>query len=498
MSTNRTYLAFDLGAESGRALMGRLQSDALSVEEIHRFPNEPVTYNGELHWDVARLWLEVQRALALASSVDGGKLDGIGVDMWGVDYALLGERGTLLDNPFHYRDARTDGMMERVFARVSPGEVYERTGIQLMQINTLYQLYAASLKKPKLLELAEKLVTMPDLFNFWLTGVQACEFTNATTTQLYDPRKKDWSTELLGKLGLPTHFLAPVIQPGTVLGGLAPNVAREAKIGPVPVIAPACHDTGSAVAALASTGESAFISSGTWSLLGTETREPVINAEAQRLNFTNEGGVCGAFRLLKNIMGLWLLQGCRRDWKSPARDLGYAELAELARSSPPFRSLVDPDHPSFLHPASMTEAIARFCEASRQPAPRDPPECARAVLESLALKYRFALESLENLTGRTYREIRVVGGGARNEMLNQFTAEATGRPVFAGPVEATALGNLGMQILATGALRSLDEVRQLIARSFPARLYEPREPEKWKEPYSRFKEYCGGSTAPPP
>src|SRR5438093_8948321 len=295
MSTNRTYLAFDLGAESGRALMGRLQSDALSVEEIHRFPNEPVTYNGELHWDVARLWLEVQRALALASSIDGGKLDGIGVDTWGGAYALLGEAGALLDNPLHYRDARTDGMMERVFARVSPGEVYERTGIQLMQINTLYQLYAASLKTPKLLELAEKLVTMPDLFNFWLTGVQACEFTNATTTQLYDPRKKDWSRELLGKLGLPTHFLAPVVQPGTVLGELAANVAGEAKIGRVPVIAPACHDTGSAVAALASTGESAFISSGTWSLLGTETREPVINAEAQRLNFTNEGGVWAPF-----------------------------------------------------------------------------------------------------------------------------------------------------------------------------------------------------------
>ena len=496
--TNQTYLAFDLGAESGRALIGRLQSDVLSVEEVHRFPNEPATYNGELHWDVARLWLEMQKALALVSSIDGGKLDGIGVDTWGVDYALLGERGTLLDNPFHYRDARTDGMMERVFARVSPREVYERTGIQFMQINALYQLYAASLKTPKLLDLAETLLTIPDLLNFWLTGVQACEVTNATTTQLYDPRKKDWSTELLGQLGLPTHFLAPVIQPGTVLGELAPRVAREAKIVRAPVIAPACHDTGSAVAALASTGESAFISSGTWSLVGTETREPVINAEAQRLNFTNEGGVCGTFRLLKNVMGLWLLQGCRRDWKSPARDLSYAELAELARSSHPFRSLVDPDHPSFLHPASMTEAITRFCEASRQPAPDGPAECARAVLESLALKYRFVLESLENLTGRTYCEIRVVGGGARNEMLNQFTAEATGRPVVAGPVEATALGNLGMQILATGALKSLQEVRQLIARSFPPRVYEPREPEKWRAPYARFKEYCGGSTAPPP
>jgi rhamnulokinase len=499
MTTTSTYayLAFDLGAESGRAVLGRFQSGSLSVEEVHRFPNEPVHYNGESHWDVARLWLEMQRALAIVGSNPSVKLAGLGLDTWGVDYALLGESGTLLENPYQYRDRRTDGMMERVFSIIPPEEIYTRTGIQFMQINTLYQLYAAFLKTPKLLQLAEKLLTIPDLFNFWLTGVAACEFTIASTTQFYDPRNRRWSTELLSKLGLPTHILAPVIQPGCVLGPLLPAVAKPAGFSAIPVIAPACHDTGSAVAAIESAGQSAFISSGTWSLLGTEVSEPVINSEAQRLNFTNEGGVCGTFRLLKNITGLWLLQCCRRDWQLKGQEYNYSELAELARSKPAFRSLVDPDHGSFLRPESMPETIARFCQMTEQPLPEDPPAYARAVLESLALKYRFVLEALERLTGRSYTEIHVVGGGSQNQLLNQFTADATGRRVVAGPVEATALGNLGMQMLATGAASSLQEVRRIIARSFPAQVFEPREPEKWQQVFDRFTQYCALSETRP-
>jgi rhamnulokinase len=490
MNSNSAYLAFDLGAESGRAVIGRYGSGVLSTDEIHRFANEPVLYNGELHWDVARLWLEIQKGLALAGSNSETKLDGVGVDTWGLDYALLGENGALLENPFQYRDSRTDGMVEKVCAVVPAAEIYERTGIQFMQINALYQLYAAYQKTPKLFQAVEKLVTIPDLFNFWLTGKAVCEFTNATTTQFYDPRRRCWAAELLDKLCLPTHMLTEVIQPGTVLGPLRQEVGRPAGIIESPVIAPACHDTGSAVAAIESAGESVYISSGTWSLLGTEIPEPIINPEARQLNFTNEGGVCGTIRLLKNIMGLWLLQCCRREWRSRAQELSYAELAEMARTKPAFRSLVDPDHASFLRSGQVTDTIAQFCRKTQQPVPDDPYAFTRAVLESLALKYRLVLEQLEQLTGRMFREIHIVGGGAKNRVLNQFTAEATGRRVVAGPIEATALGNLGMQMLAVGAVSSIAEARRIIARSFPTEIFEPREHDQWQEVYARFRSYC--------
>ena len=483
------YLAFDLGAESGRALLGRFESGVLSVQEICRFANEPVRYNGELHWDVPRLWLEMQKALSMVASNHSSRLDGIGLDTWGVDYALLGEGGALLANPFHYRDSRNVGMVEKVFSIVPRDEVFARTGIQVMVINTLYQLYAAHLKTPRLLEVSRQMLTVPDLFNFWLTGVAVSEFTIATTTQCYDPRQGRWSTELFEKLGLPTHFFVPLIQPGTVIGPLQPSVAKEAGISEAPVIAPACHDTGSAFAAAG--GSSAFISSGTWSLLGTEVKEPVINAEAQRLNFTNEGGVCGTFRLLKNITGLWLLQRCRHDWQLKGQDYSYAELTELAQPKPAFRSLVDPDHALFALPDSMTEAIDRFCAMTGQPKPEDPPAYTRAILESLALKYRLTIDHLEQLTGKSYDEIHIVGGGTKNALLNQFTAEASGRRVLAGPTEATALGNLGMQILATGAASSLEEVRRVIAQSYPVQVFEPTDPVKWQETLARYRQLCG-------
>ncbi len=483
-----TYLAFDLGAESGRALVGRFDSAVLSVDEIHRFANEPVRYNGELHWDVARLWWEMQKAMSVAAANHAAQLDGIGLDTWGVDYAVLGEAGALLENPYHYRDSRTEGMLERVFSLVPRSEVFARTGIQIKPVNTLYQVYATHLKTPKLLELGRRVVNMPDLFNFWLSGKIVSEFTIATTTQYYDPHQGRWSTELFSKLGMPTHLLAPLVQPGTVIGSLLPGVAREAGISECPVIAPACHDTGSAFAAAG--GPWAFISSGTWSPLGTEVEAPVINSEAERLNFTNEGGVCGTFRLLKNITGLWLLQRCRRDWQLKGQEYSYAELCDLARSKPPFRSLIDPDHELFVRPDAMTEAIDRFCTLTAQPLPQDPPAYTRAVLESLALKYRVTLDHLERLTGVRYDEIHIAGGGSQNTLLNQFAAEATGRRVVAGPVEATALGNLGMQMLATGAVTSLSEVRKVIAQSYPVHVFEPTEADKWQEALSRFEQFC--------
>ena len=489
-TTQHAYLAFDLGAESGRAVLGRLQAGLLTMEELHRFANEPVQYNGELHWDVPRLWLEMQKGLALAASAGVGRLSGIGVDAWGDDYALLGESGTLLGDPFHYRDSRTAGMIERVSSIVSREEIYEQTGIQFMELNTLYQFYAGFEKTPKLYLNAERLLTVPDLFNFWLTGEANCEFTNATTTQCYNPRRQRWATELLQKLGLPIHLLSPLIQPGTVLGPLADPVASATGAGAVPVIAPACHDTGSAVAAVHSADQSVFISSGTWSVLGTEVTEPVINSASHRLNFTNEGGVCGTFRLLKNIAGLWLLQACRREWQTRGQDWSYGELTRRAQAEPGFQSLVDPDHPSFVRCASMPEAIARFCRTTGQPEPQDPAAYTRAILESLALKYRLVLEALEQLTGKPNTEIHIVGGGAKNQLLNQLTANATGRRVLAGPIEATALGNIGMQMLATGAANSLGEVREVIARSFPAEVYEPHETDEWQDVYKRFRQYC--------
>ena len=492
MSPSFNYLAFDLGAESGRALLGRYHEDFLTLEEIHRFANEPVQYNGELHWDVARLWREMLNGLSIVSSrsID---LDSIGVDAWGVDFSLLGEHGTLVENPYHYRDPHTDGMMERAFVLVPPSDIYAETGIQFTQVNGLYRLFSEQVRTPKILQAAEKLVTIPDLFNFWLTGIAACEFTNATTMQFYSLRQHDWARDLLARLGIPTHFLTDIVQPGTVLGGLRHEVAKNAGMRAIPVVAPACHDTASAVAAIARASQSVFISSGTWSLLGTEVREPVINKDAQQLNFTNEGGVCGTLSLLKNITGLWLLQRCRQDWQLSGYNYTYGDLTQMAAQSQPFCSLLDPDHRLFLHPENMQESIAEFCSQTSQPAPQEAATTARAILESLALKYRWVLDRLESLAGKRFEEIHIVGGGAQNDLLNQFTAEATGRRVVAGPVEATALGNIGMQMLAARTIESLDGIRDLIARSFPAKHYLPREQENWEHAYSHFQRLCEAS-----
>lgn len=468
------YLAFDLGAESGRAVVGTLDGGKLSIEELHRFPNEPVGAGGTLHWDVLRLWHEMRNALSRAPEIEG-----IGVDTWGVDFALLDETGALIQNPVHYRDARTDGIPERVFGIVSPEQIYETTGVQFMPINTLFQLCALAQQNPRLLAAAHSLVTIPDLLNYWLTGRITCEFTNATTTQMFDSRARDWARPMLEKLGLPTHVLPPIIEPGTEIGSLRPEIGNAA------VIAPACHDTGSAVAAIAASGDAAFISSGTWSLLGTEAPEPIVTPEARAFNFTNEGGVGGTTRVLKNIVGMWLLQGCRKQW-DPS---DYASLVALARPRPDLASLIDPDDPSFLHPENMTAAIDQYCRATDQPVPATQSAYVQSIFESLALKYRYVLDCLGLLTGRTYRTVRVVGGGARNFVLNQYLADATGCQVIAGPVEATALGNLVMQMVATGAVDSIAAGREIVAQSFPPHVFQPHGSEVWDQAYGRFRQY---------
>lgn len=484
----KPYLAFDFGAESGRAVLAHLRSGILTTEEVHRFPNEPVEYGAALHWDVARLWLEVRKAFAQVEEV---KLAGIGVDAWGVDYALLGERGDLLENPYHYRDRRTEGVLEEVLKLVGKDEIYAATGIQFMPINSLYQLFAAQRKTPKLMAAAKHLVTIPDLFNYWMTGNAVCEFTNATTTQMVDAVKRNWATGLMQRLGLPAHLPGPIVEPGSIVGTLLTAVAGHSAVAGTPVIAPACHDTGSAVAAISARDGVAFLSSGTWSLLGTELDSPVITPDALRLNFTNEGGVNGTTRLLKNVMGLWMLQGCRRSWSAQGHSYDYRELMELAGRETSFRHLVDPDDESFLHPPDMLTAIDEFCARIHQPVPQGSGEYVRAVLESLAFKYRLVLRNLEHVSGRPIAQIRIIGGGSKNRLLNQLTADATGRQVLAGPAEATALGNVAMQILATGGAASLKEVRAIVDRSFPTEVFEPRETDKWDQNAERFEQYCG-------
>jgi len=491
-TVTKTYLAFDFGAESGRAILGELGSSALTIREIHRFRNEPVEYGGSLHWDVARLWWEVRKALV---GLEEMRLAGIGVDAWGVDYALLGEKGELLQNPYHYRDARTTGMMQEVFRKVPKEEIYAATGIQFMPINTLYQLCAAVRDTPALLQAAHKVITIPDLFHYWLTGCAVCEFTNATTTQLVDARTRTWARELIERLGLPAHVWPEIVESGKVIGNLLPGLACDAALLDTPVIAPATHDTGSAVAAVSAREGTAFISSGTWSLVGTELDAPILSAEALRLNFTNEGGVNRTTRLLKNVMGLWMLQCCRQTWTVQKRCPDLPELLELTAQEAPFCCLVDPDHESFLRPANMPAAIDEFCRRTGQPALESPAAYARTILESLAFKYRIVLGHLENLTGRRIACVRIIGGGSKNRLLNQLTADATGRNVLAGPAEATALGNVAMQILATGAASSLKEVRAVIERSYPAEFFEPRDPEKWNQQANRFEHYCEAAYA---
>jgi rhamnulokinase len=463
---NSAYLAIDLGAESGRALLGRLQNGILTLDEIHRFPNEPVREGGSLRWNVHDLWAEIQQALTRVSEV---KLDGIGVDAWGVDYALLDQHGELLENPYHYRDSRTNGVMDDVFRIVPKEEIYSATGIQFMPINTLFQLYAHQRDDAAKLAKARSILTIPDLFHYWLTGRAACEYTNATTTQLVNPAARSWSKDLMRRLGLPSDLPAEIIEPGEIVGDYAGT----------PVIAPASHDTASAVASISTRGDTAFLSSGTWSLVGTELDAPVINSETLAANFTNEGGAKRTTMLLKNVMGLWMLQGCRRAWAAQGNNYAYAELMEAAAEAPAFRTLVNPDDPRFLNPPHMPTAIGDFCSESAQSPPAGAGAFGRCILESLALKYALVIHDLERVTHQPVRRIRVIGGGSKNRLLNQFTADATGKQVVAGPAEATALGNIAVQMAATGRAASLEDARATIDRSFPVEIFEPRDTDAW-------------------
>jgi rhamnulokinase len=485
----KKLLAFDLGAESGRGVLGLFDGGQLRLEVVHRFPNGPVRTLDTMHWDVLRLYGEMLGTLRHCAA-DHGEIASIGVDTWGVDFGLLGRGGTLLGNPRHYRDPHTEGIMEFAFAKVPRAEIFRQTGLQFMRFNSLFQLLALQRDRSPLLDVAENLLFMPDLFHYFFTGLKVNEFTNATTSQFYDPTGKSWAYRLLKMFDLPSKILGTIIQPGTVLGPLRASIASETGIRPVPVIAPATHDTGSAIAAVPARGTSwAYISSGTWSLMGAELSAPLINDKALEYNFTNEGGVNGTIRFLKNIMGLWLVQECRRAWEREAKMYSYEDLTRMAEAAPAFVSVVNPDDAGFILPDNMPRALADFCRKTNQPAPVEAGTVVRCALESLALRYRWVLERLEELLGRKLETTHVVGGGCQNTLLCQFTADACNRAVLAGPVEATAIGNVLVQAVGLGILGSLSEAREVVRNSFEVRTYTPKDPGAWEEPYQRFLKF---------
>ena len=480
-------LAFDLGAESGRAMHGRFDGRRLSLTETHRFANRPVRLADGLHWNVLALWEEITQGLSRTVAHASAKLEGLGLATWGVDFALLDSGDSLIGNPFHYRDDRTDGMLAEAFRRVPRAKIFRQTGVQFLQINSLYQLLSMTITGSPALGTARTFLTIPDLFNFWLTGAKVAEFTNATTTQCYNPRARAWADRLLAELSIPTHIFPEVIPPGTMLGPLSARTAEELGVGRIPVVAPACHDTGSAAAAVPSAGKPfAWISSGTWSIVGTNVPEAVVDERALAFNLTNEGGVAGDFRLSKNVAGLWLVQECRRAWSVQGRDYSYEDLTAMAGTAAPLVSLIDPDADDFLKPGDMPARIRAYCARTNQPQPESEGALVRCVLESVALKYRRVLESLEAIVGYRLETIHIVGGGARNRLLSQFTADATGRPVIAGPVEATAVGNLLAQAIALGKLADWGEARDVVRASFPVEVFEPGREDAWKEAYARL------------
>jgi rhamnulokinase len=488
MTKQTNFLALDMGAESGRVMLGTCDGRTIALSEAHRFESCPVHTPDGLHTDVLHIWAELKRGMAKAVKMAGGEIAGVGVDTWGVDFALLDKKGSLVSNPYQYRDSMTDGILPKAFRRVPKKEIFDATGLQFMSINTLYQLYALKLRNSPVLDIADKFLMTPDLFNYWLSGKKVNEFSIATTSQCYDPRKKTWAKALLKKFGIPARIFGAVVEPGTVIGTMLPQVAEEigAK-GDVAVIAPGCHDTTLAVAAVpAANSDFAYISCGTWSLMGAEIPKPCINEKSLAADFTNEGGVCDTFRFLKNLTGLWIVQECRRAWEKQGQALNYAQLTQMASEAPALVSIIDTADAEFGKPGDMPEKIRTYCRKTKQPVPDSKGAVVRCALESLALTYRKTLGQLESILGKKLDPIHMVGGGTQNKLLCQFAANATGRRVVAGPVEATAIGSVLMQAMALKQIKSLDEGREIVRRSFDAATHNPKNAGVWDEAFERF------------
>ena len=479
---SRTLVAVDLGAQSGRVAVGRFDGDRLSVEVAHRFENVPVEDDGALRWDAARLRADVSAGLRKAGR--GGRVDSVAVDSWAVDFGLLDDSDRLMRNPVHYRDSRRAAAFERVLERIPGRELYERTAIQLLPINTIFELAAMADEGGAELAEADRLLMVPDLFHHWLCGSTTTERTNASTTGCFDPGAGGWASDLLDRIGVRTDLLPEIVPPATQLG---PVVDPDCGIAGATVVAAATHDTAAAVAAVPLRDRgSAYLSVGTWSLVGIEAREPVVTDDSYRANVTNEAGVAGTFRVLRNVTGLWLLHECRRAWEQAGRAYEFSQLVELARSAPSHRSLVDPNAALFAEPGDMPARIASFCEATGQDSPVDDAATVRCILESLALKHAETVDVLERVTGQELRELHVVGGGANNELLCAWTAEAAQKPVLAGPAEATLVGNILVQALALGDVATLAEGRDVVRRSFEPEMYEPTGSAAWDEARVRF------------
>ncbi len=490
--SEKAFLAIDIGASGGRHVAGMFNGSRLELDEIYRFENAYVPAADNFYWDVLSQWTHIRNGLRSAAAGRLGRVVSVGIDTWGVDFGLVGRGGELLGNPRSYRDRRTEGMLDRAFERIGREQIFEHTGLQFMQINTLYQLLAMRLERSPLLAAAEHLLLMPDLFHWLLTGVMVNEITNASTTQFYNPRARNWAYPLFEALELPTGILGQLEPPGTCLGALRPSVAADVGLQGVRVVLPGTHDTASAVVAAPAAGEVSnhpdwcYISSGTWSLMGVEVADPIINERCLSLNFTNEAGVGGSTRVLKNIAGLWLVQECRRIWNLGGANLRWADLNHLSAAAPPLASLIDPDDPRFLAPPDMPAAIREYCRATGQAAPESQGAVIRCAIESLALRYRQVLGWLEQLVGSRIETIHIVGGGTQNAQLCQATADACQRPVVAGPIEATAIGNLLVQAVAAGEIGSIVEAREVSRRSFGVAVYEPSAADAWNAAHERF------------
>lgn len=482
----KQVLAFDFGASSGRAILGTLEDGKICMKEVHRFSNDPVIVGKTMYWDTLRQFFEIKQGIIKAKKQGG--FESIGIDTWGVDFGLLDEHGVLLESAIHYRDDRTLGMQEEVFKKVPKAELYDMTGNQFENFNTVFQLYALAQKRPWLLERADKFLLTPDLFNYFLTGEKMAEYTMATTTQLMDARNKAWSAKILNGLGIPTDIFPEIVPSGTVVGALSEDICEELGVQPAKVIAVASHDTQSAVVAVPTQEEDfIFISCGTWSLFGTELRAPIIGEKSLECNVSNEGGYGDTTTLLKNISGLWLAQESRRQWIREGQEYSFGELEQMAMQAEPFQSFVDPDAPEFIPAGNIPERIRKFCERTGQKVPGTVGEIMCCINQSLALKYRYALEQIEACTGKHYLTIHMIGGGIQSKLLCRMTAGANGRKVIAGPVEATALGNIAVQFMSLGEIKDMSEARQIIANSEKTYEYIPQDSEKWNAAYEKFK-----------
>lgn len=481
----KRVLAFDFGASSGRAIIGCFDGDKITLEEVHRFSNDPVSVGGTVYWDVLRLFYEIKQGI-IKAKIAGG-FDSIGIDTWGVDFGLIDSEGKLMENPVHYRDARTVGLVDEAFKTMPKEKLYGITGIQFMELNTLFQFISLKKYRPWMLERADKMLFMPDLFGYMLTGKMCAEYSIASTSQLIDLDKKTWSKEILDAFGIKESVFAPLVQPGTVLGELSKEVCEECGVDPVPVISVCGHDTQSAITSVpCQDGDFAFLSSGTWSLFGTELDKPIVNETSMNINITNEGGFDGSTGFLKNIIGLWLIQESRRQWKREGKEYSYADLEKLALAAEPFKCFIDPDAPEFVPHGNIPERVREFCRKTGQYVPETVGEIMRCIYESLAMKYRLTFEKLRECTERDYPVIHVIGGGTKDGLLCQMTANSCDRTVKAGPIEATVMGNVAVQLMSDGSVKNIGQARKIVADSSELKTFEPKDTDKWAGAYEDF------------